>query len=369
MINDILNIKNNVLQGLGAAKTFKTPTGTTLAVNDELYAEYKRAESEYSRQYGLYMQGKQSKPDWDKILASGDYKVYGTNTPDGKVVYTDASGKSRLNKYISDYNSDYSLAYSNNVNPPNWAQYAAGNGSSEHQRILNAIEAKKKTTTTTTTTTSSSRTGSSSSGRSTTSTPTTTTTTTTTTSTPTTSTSSNSTSSSSGSSSSSSRGTSTTQTYSIQTPAGTKSGLTKAQYDDYSAKVSQYNEAMKLAMNNNLNQPKWTDFEAGSGQTVINDLQRQITAKQMTVPTETQSVTRTVGTGARQAAEPTVTTPEPQFVQNVQNTTGEKLQQRYAGEGDGTSEKSGSSLLVPGLILAGGIIAAVLLTKKSKKRR
>jgi hypothetical protein len=139
MINDILNIKSNVLQGLGAAKTFKTPTGTTLAVNDELYAEYKRAESEYSRQYGLYMQGKQSKPDWDKILASGDYKVYATNTPDGKVVYTDASGKSRLNKYISDYNSDYSLAYSNNVNPPNWSQYAAGNGSSEHQRILNAI--------------------------------------------------------------------------------------------------------------------------------------------------------------------------------------------------------------------------------------
>jgi hypothetical protein len=145
--------------------------------------------------------------------------------------------------------------------------------------------------------------------------------------------------------------------------------LTKAQYDDYSAKVSQYNEAMKLAMNNNLNQPKWSDFEKGDGPTVINDLQRQITAKQMTVPTETQIVSRAVGTGARQAAEPTVTNPEPQFVENVQNTTGETLQQRYAGEGDGTSEKSGSSLLVPGLIIAGGIIAAVLLTKKSKKRR
>lgn len=371
MINDILNIKNNVLQGLGAAKTFKTPTGTTLAVNDELYAEYKRAESEYSRQYGLYMQGKQSKPDWDKILASGDYKVYGTNTPDGKVVYTDASGKSRLNKYISDYNSDYSLAYSNNVNKPDWSKYAAGNGSSEHQRILNEIEAKKKTTTTTTTTTSSSRTGSSSSGRSTTSTPTTTTTTTTTTSTSSGSSSSSSGSSSSSSgSSSSSRGTTTTQTYSISTPNGTKSGLTKAQYDDYSAKVSQYNEAMKLAMNNNLNQPKWSDFEKGDGQTVINDLQRQITAKQMTVPTETQT-TRNVATGARQAAEPTVTQPEPTFVENVKETTGENLQQRYAGEGEGegNGEKSGSSLLVPGLILAGGIIAAVLLTKKSKKRR
>lgn len=144
--------------------------------------------------------------------------------------------------------------------------------------------------------------------------------------------------------------------------------MTKAQYDDYSAKVSQYNEAMKLAMNNNLNQPKWSDFEKGDGQTVINDLQRQITAKQMTVPSDPQP-TRNVGTGARQAAEPTVTQPEPQFVENVQNTTGENLQQRYAGEGEGNGEKSGSSLLVPGLILAGGILAAVLLTKKSKKRR
>ena len=145
--------------------------------------------------------------------------------------------------------------------------------------------------------------------------------------------------------------------------------MTKAQYDDYSAKVSQYNEAMKLAMNNNLNQPKWSDFEKGDGQTVINDLQRQITAKQMTVPSEPQTATRNVNTGARQAAEPTVTQPEPTFVDTVKETTGENLQQRYAGEGEGNGEKSGSSLLVPGLILAGGILAAVLLTKKSKKRR
>lgn len=177
MVNDILHIERSVLDGLGNTSsrsgssssssrsgssssstfTFKGPDGKEhTGLSKTQYDEYKRAETEYSRQYALYMQGKQSLPDWTQIVNNGRYKVYAVSTPDGKTDYYDITSASSLNSLIKVYNKDYALAYSNNVTPPDWSKYYVGQASSERTRIENEIAAKNAKSSTSTTSSGSS---------------------------------------------------------------------------------------------------------------------------------------------------------------------------------------------------------------------
>lgn len=68
-------------------------------------------------------------------------------------------------------------------------------------------------------------------------------------------------------------------TYSIDTPGGRKTNLTKAQFDAYKTAVQQYNTAYQLSYSNNLTAPSWSDFERGNGAIIISNLKSQINDK------------------------------------------------------------------------------------------
>lgn len=231
-----------------------------------------------------------------------------------------------------------------------------------------------------------------------------------------------------GDSSSSRSGAATT--YSISTPSGTYTGLTKEQYDAWKAALDHYTNAYGIAYSYDLTAPNWSEFTMTNGQSIVDSyvqkalnsgkkskseswqtfvetraaqLAPQTQAQMQTQPQQqTQTQTQT-----QVQTEPQMTNqywatkyiqeciayakandypmPSSQWVESYGSKALDKLKEMVA-ERDRTGinipkpynvqplptvqpaeKKQGSGLLFPGLILAAGIVAAILLTKKSRR--
>lgn len=189
-----------------------------------------------------------------------------------------------------------------------------------------------------------------------------------------------------GDSSSSRSGAATT--YSISTPSGTYTGLTKEQYDAWKAAVDHYTNAYGIAYSYDLTAPNWADFTMTNGQAIVDSyVQKALNsgkkskseswqtfvetrAAQLAPQTQAQTQTQTQ-TQAQQQAQPQPQAQPQQQAQTQPQVTPQNINipeptnvQTLPSNGE---EKKGSGLLFPGLILAAGIVAAILLTKKSRR--
>lgn len=197
-----------------------------------------------------------------------------------------------------------------------------------------------------------------------------------------------------GDSSSSRSGAATT--YSISTPSGTYTGLTKEQYDAWKAALDHYTNAYGIAYSYDLTAPNWSEFTMTNGQSIVDSyVQKALNsgkkskseswqtfvetrAAQLAPQTQAQTQTQTQPqTQTQQQAQPqqqAQTQPQAQPQQQAQTqpqVTPQNINipeptnvQTLPSNGE---EKKGSGLLFPGLILAAGIVAAILLTKKSRR--
>ena len=239
-----------------------------------------------------------------------------------------------------------------------------------------------------------------------------------------------------GDSSSSRSGAATT--YSISTPSGTYTGLTKEQYDAWKAAVDHYTNAYGIAYSYDLTAPNWSEFTMTNGQSIVDSyVQKALNSGKKS---KSESWQTFVETRAAQLAPQTQAQPKgfkeiligeeivnvpiseydarkAQYQEAAKLSVGygielspEMIKQIYLGYGadilssmqqkaekaandwliaaskDGNKpninipeptnvqtlpsnggEKKGSGLLFPGLILAAGIVAAILLTKKSRR--
>lgn len=120
--------------------------------------------------------------------------------------------------------------------------------------------------------------------------------------------------------------------YTVALPNGQIArNLTQAQYDNIKALLDIYNEAFALAKSNGLPVPLWYD-KIENAQNALAKLKAQI---------------RIMEEQKNESAQ-TMPTVQPAGVQPAE-------------------KKQGSGLLFPGLILAAGIVGAILLTKKSRR--
>ena len=177
-------------------------------------------------------------------------------------------------------------------------------------------------------------------------------------------------SSSSRSGSSSSSRNDTAQTYTIATPNGVASNLTLEQYNNVKQALADYNTAYGIAYSYNVSAPSWSDFNGNNGKELIdavvikvinsgNTTKSESWAKEfekraaaLGIQTQTQQQTQTQTQPQVLTTPQNINIPEPNNVQTLPSNGG---------------EKQGSSLLIPGLILAAGIVGAILLTKKSRR--
>lgn len=218
MINDILHIKHNVLDGLGATTTytFTDPDGKKLTgLTVKQYDEYKRAESEYSRAYALYMQGKAGKPLWKNIIESNEFYVYAVTLPDG-------SKKDGLNIYQYSTYQNFLQQYSDamklemdNTRVPNlpqlkWSDFAQGRGATIIADIKKKIEEWNAK-----------------------------------------------------------------PTYKLVTPDGEQYFDSVSERDAMARKLTDFNDATAYAQKYNLTSPTWKDFKEGRGAQVMNQLESQ----------------------------------------------------------------------------------------------
>ena len=189
-----------------------------------------------------------------------------------------------------------------------------------------------------------------------------------------------------GDSSSSRSGAATT--YSISTPSGTYTGLTKEQYDAWKAAVDHYTNAYGIAYSYDLTAPNWSEFTMTNGQSIVDSyVQKALNsgkkskseswqtfvetrAAQLAPQTQAQTQTQTQAQPQQQVQPQPQAQPQQQ-AQTQPQTTPQNINipeptnvQTLPSNGD---EKKGSGLLIPGLILAAGIVAAILLTKKSRR--
>lgn len=189
-----------------------------------------------------------------------------------------------------------------------------------------------------------------------------------------------------GDSSSSRSGAATT--YSISTPSGTYTGLTKEQYDAWKAALDHYNNAYGIAYSYDLTAPNWSEFTMTNGQSIVDSyVQKALNsgkkskseswqtfvetrAAQLAPQTQAQTQTQTQ-TQPQQQEQPQQQAQPQQQEQTQPQTTPQNINipeptnvQTLPSNGE---EKKGSGLLFPGLILAAGIVAAILLTKKSRR--
>ena len=234
-----------------------------------------------------------------------------------------------------------------------------------------------------------------------------------------------------GDSSSSRSGAATT--YSISTPSGTYTGLTKEQYDAWKAALDHYNNAYGIAYSYDLTAPNWSEFTMTNGQSIVDSyVQKALNsgkkskseswqtfvetrAAQLAPQTQAQAQTQPQQQAQPQTqvqTEPQMTAqywatpyiqeciayakannypmPSRQWVESYGPKALDKLKEMVA-ERDRTGinipdpynvqplptaqpagvqpaeKKQGSNLLIPGLILAAGIVGAILLTKKSRR--
>lgn len=234
-----------------------------------------------------------------------------------------------------------------------------------------------------------------------------------------------------GDSSSSRSGAATT--YSISTPSGTYTGLTKEQYDAWKAALDHYTNAYGIAYSYDLTAPNWSEFTMTNGQSIVDSyVQKALNSGKKSKSESWQTFVETraaqlapqpqpqAQTQTQQQAQPQTQVqtepqmsdqywatpyiqeciayakannypmPSRQWVESYGPKALDKLKEMVA-ERDRTGinipdpynvqplptaqpagvqpaeKKQGSGLLFPGLILAAGIVAAILLTKKSRR--
>lgn len=204
-------------------------------------------------------------------------------------------------------------------------------------------------------------------------------------------------SSSSRSGSSSSSRNDTAQTYTVSTPSGVYSNLTLEQYNKVKQALADYNTAYGIAYSYNVSAPSWTDFNGDNGKelidaVVIKAINSGNTSKSESWAKEAETRSAKIiqkliedgyatpidkellekspmvdGSGLadferrrkqreQEQQAQNINIPEPTNVQTLPPTT------------DGDKKEKGSSLLIPGIILALGIFGAIMLTSKSKRR-
>lgn len=218
MINDILHIKHNVLDGLGATTTytFTDPDGKKLTgLTVTQYNEYNRAANEYNRAFALHMQGKAGKPQWKNIIESNEFYVYAVTLPDG-------SKKDGLNYYqYSNYQyflnqySDAMKLEMDNTKVPNlphleWSDFEKGRGAYIIADIKKKIEDWKAK-----------------------------------------------------------------PTYKLVTPDGEQYFDSETKRDEMARKLTDFNNAAAYAQKYKLTSPTWKDFKEGRGSQVMNQLESQ----------------------------------------------------------------------------------------------
>lgn len=185
-----------------------------------------------------------------------------------------------------------------------------------------------------------------------------------------------------GDSSSSRSGAATT--YSISTPSGTYTGLTKEQHDAWKSALDHYTNAYGIAYSYDLTAPNWSEFTMTNGQSIVDSyVQKALNSGKKS---KSESWQTFVETRAAQLAPQTQAQAQTQPQQQAQAQTQTQPQQQAQTQPQTTpqninipeptnvqtlpsngEEKKGSSLLIPGLILAAGIVGAILLTKKSRR--
>ena len=191
-----------------------------------------------------------------------------------------------------------------------------------------------------------------------------------------------------GDSSSSRSGAATT--YSISTPSGTYTGLTKEQYDAWKAALDHYNNAYGIAYSYDLTAPNWSEFTMTNGQSIVDSYvqkalnsgkkskseswQTFVETRAAQLASQTQAQTQTQPQQQAQTqpqAQPQQQTQPQQQAQTQPQVTPQNINipeptnvQTLPSNGD---EKKGSGLLIPGLILVAGIVGAILLTKKTRR--
>lgn len=183
-------------------------------------------------------------------------------------------------------------------------------------------------------------------------------------------------SSSSRSGSSSSSRNDTAQTYTVATPNGVASNLTLEQYNKVKQALADYNTAYGIAYSYNVSAPSWSAFNGDNGKELIdavvikvinsgNTTKSESWAKEfekraaaLGIQTQTQAQTQPQVQTQAQTQPQVQTTP-----QNINIPEPTNVQTLPSNGGD----KKGSGLLFPGLILAAGIVGAILLTKKSRR--
>lgn len=231
--------------------------------------------------------------------------------------------------------------------------------------------------------------------------------------------------------SSSRSGTSTTTTYTISTPSGTATNLTLEQYNQLKDALAKYNDAYGIAYSYDLPAPDWNKFTASNAQSIVDDYAKRAIESGKTSKSESwaafaaERYAATQPTVTVQETEYYLVTPiagkikvsESVYhkykyasdnwdtylqyckdndvdipVKDLWEMLGENGAQTMVilqnmvesrktppevvipesvvpSAGVAPSEEKGNSLLIPGIILALGVIGAIALTSKSKKRR
>ena len=158
-----------------------------------------------------------------------------------------------------------------------------------------------------------------------------------------------------------------TEVVKINFSDGTSTSVPK---DLYNKLYKLYDTAYGIAYTYNLPQPKWEHFVEGIGESVITELAYLAFAKN---PSKTGSWADVVKeriskypapTNYLYAPQPktqTIVEPEPPQIAPIPEPTNIQT--------PGDDGEEGTSLLIPGLILIGGVIGAIILSKKSSKRR
>jgi hypothetical protein len=238
------------------------------------------------------------------------------------------------------------------------------------------------------------------------------------------------TSSRSGSSSSSRSGTSET-TYSISTPSGTYTGLTLDQYNQAKYALEKYNEAYGIAYSYDLTAPDWLKFTASNAQSIVDDYAKRAIESGKTSKSESWAAfaaERYAATQPPVTVQETEYYLDTPIAGRIKVSESAYNKYKYASDNWGKylqyckdndvdisvkdlwdmlgengaqtmvilqnmvesrktppevvipenvvptvsvapSEEKGNSLLIPSIVLSLGVIGAIALTSKSKKRR
>lgn len=136
--------------------------------------------------------------------------------------------------------------------------------------------------------------------------------------------------------------------YTITIPTGQVLNVNKDAYEELKQWIALYNRCSEFALENGIGIPPW-EWVLSKGSRAMPELQ-QLAEQKRQEDLKIKNINENLQKDAEERAK-----------QEQENTTAPQ-------NNDGVKEEKGSSLLVPGIILVGGILCAILLTKKSKRR-